>query len=227
MNNFFAHWIKEIDIKRLGDDIHILPTTNTIDIYKYFNAMLKHLPKKALKVIENDLLYSTKKVKLPDDEDRQDERTAAGEDADIRTDNNINERIQKFKNQLKNVYWYIILLKYICDLELVNTPMKFSTKWLLTFETNMQKLFESKTNQAADGLPNTVDAKIIIDLTPYLLYYQFDLDDVYRMYFKSAMVSENLLRTGIRKLLFKKVTSLLQALNQKQHLIMHLNSFLF
>ena len=80
----------------------------------------------------------------------------------------------------------------------------------------MQKLFESKTNQAADGLPNTVDAKIIIDLTPYLLYYQFDLDDVYRMYFKSAMVSENLLRTGIRKLLFKKVTSLLQALNQKQ-----------
>ena len=95
MNNFFAHWIKEIDIKRLGDDIHILPTTNTIDIYKYFNAMLKHLPKKALKVIENDLLYSKKKVKLPDDEDRQDERTAAGEDADIRTDNNINERIQK------------------------------------------------------------------------------------------------------------------------------------
>ena len=188
--------------------------------------MLKHLPKKALKVIENDLLYSKKKVKLPDDEDRQDERTTAGEDADIRTDN-INERIQKFKNQLKNVYWYIILLKYICDLELVNTPMKFSTKWLLTFETNMQKLFESKTNQAADGLPNTVDAKIIIDLTPYLLYYQFDLDDVYRMYFKSAMVSENLLRTGIRKLLFKKVTSLLQALNQKQHLIMHLNSFLF
>ena len=227
INSFFAHWIKEIDIKRLGDDIPILPTTNTIDIYKYFNAMLKHLPKKALKVIENDLLYSKKKVKLPDDEDRQDERTAAGEDADIRTDNNINERIQKFKNQLKNVYWYIILLKYICDLELVNTPMKFSTKWLLTFETNMQKLFESKTNQAADGLPNTVDAKIIIDLTPYLLYYQFDLDDVYRMYFKSAMVSENLLRTGIRKLLFKKVTSLLQALNQKQHLIMHLNSFLF
>ena len=95
MNNFFAHWIKEIDIKRLGDDIPILPTTNTIDIYKYFNAMLKHLPQKALKVIENDLLYSKKKVKLPDDEDRRDERTAAGEDADIRTDNNINERIQK------------------------------------------------------------------------------------------------------------------------------------
>ena len=65
-NNFFAHWIKEIDIKRLGDDIPILPTTNTINIYKYSDAMLKHLPTKALKVIENDLLYSKKKVKLPD-----------------------------------------------------------------------------------------------------------------------------------------------------------------
>ena len=28
-NNFFAHWIKEIDTKRLGDDLKILPTTNT------------------------------------------------------------------------------------------------------------------------------------------------------------------------------------------------------
>ena len=53
-------------------------------------------------------------------------------------------------------------------------------------------------NQAADGLPNSVNAKIIIDSTPYLLYYQFDLDDVYKTYFESAMVSENLLRTGIR-----------------------------
>ena len=46
VNNLFAHWIKEIDIKRLGDDILILPTTNTIDIYKYSHAMLKHLQKK-------------------------------------------------------------------------------------------------------------------------------------------------------------------------------------
>ena len=62
----------------------------------------------------------------------------------------------------------------------------------------MQKLFESKTNQAADRLPNAVDAKIIIDSMPYLLYHQFDLDDVYRTYFELAMVSENLLRTGVR-----------------------------
>ena len=123
INSFFAHWIKEIDIKRLGDDIPILPTTNTIDIYKYSDAMLKHLPKKALKVIENNLLYSNKKVKLPDDEDGWDEQTVAGEDADKRNDDNIDERIQKFQNQLKNVYWYRIPLKYICNLGLVNSRL--------------------------------------------------------------------------------------------------------
>ena len=77
--------------------------------------------------------------------------------------------------------------------------IKFNTKWCLTFEMNMQKLFESKMNQAANGLQNTVDAKIIIDLMLHLLYYQFDLDEVYRTYFESSMVCENLLRTGIRK----------------------------
>ena len=79
----------------------------------------------------------------------------------------------------------------------------------------MQKLFESNTNQAADRLPNTVDAKIIIDSTPYLLYYQFDLDDVYRTYFKSTMVSENLLRTGIRKTPLQKSYELVAGAQSK------------
>ena len=58
--------------------------------------MLKHLPEKALKVIENDLLYSKKKVKLPDGDDRQDEQTNDA-NVDNRTDNNIDERIRKFE----------------------------------------------------------------------------------------------------------------------------------
>ena len=151
---------------------------------------------------------------MPDYEDRREQQTNDA-NAENRTDHNIDERIQKFQNQLRNVYWYRIPLKYICDLGLVNTPIKFNTKCRLTFETNMQKLFKSKTNQAADGLPNTVDAKIIIDLTPYLLYYQFNLDDVYRTYFESAMVSENLLRTGIRKAPLQKSYELVSGAQSK------------
>ena len=126
---------------------------------------------------------------MPDYEDRQEEQTNNA-NADNRSNHNIDERIQKFQNQLRNVY-------------------------RLTFETNMQKLFESKTNQAADRLPNTVDARIIIDLTLYLLYYQFNLDDVYRTYFELAMVSENLLRTGIRKTPFQKSYKLVAGTQSK------------
>ena len=77
------------------------------------------MPKNALKVIENDLLYSEKKVLLPDNKDRRDEQTAAGEDADDRTDENLNQRIAKFQNQLKKTYCYRILLKYLVDNGLV------------------------------------------------------------------------------------------------------------
>ena len=205
VNNFFAHWIKEIDIKRLGDDVPVLPTTNTIEIYKYSDAMLKHVPKKALKVIENDLLYSRKKVKLPAGEERRDEHTANAENANNRTDDNIDERIQKFQNQLKTDYFYRIPLKYICNLGKVNQPIRFNTKWRITFEQDMQKLFEAKTNLgAAAGLPDTVDAKIILKSTPYLLYTQFKLDTNFRNYLETALVSESKLRTGIQKTRYQK-----------------------
>ena len=181
VNNFFAHWIKEIDIKRLGDDTPILPTSNTVEIYKYSDAILKHIPKEALEVIENDLLYSRKKVKLPDGEARRKKHTAAGGDATERTDDNLDERIKKFNTQLKTTSYYRIPLQYICDIGYVNTPIKFNTKWRLTFETNTAKLFESNANLASDAAyPTEFDAKIILDSTPYLLYHQFELEDTYR-----------------------------------------------
>lgn len=62
-NNFFAHWPKEVDMNRNGDDIPILPL-KTVEVYKYSNKMLKHMPKRALKTLEKTLLYSKKKVAL-------------------------------------------------------------------------------------------------------------------------------------------------------------------
>ena len=93
-----------IDIKRLSEDVPILPTINTIPIYRCSDRLLKHMPKDSLAIIENNLLYSKKKVQLPADEDKRDTHTAAGEDAYNRTDDNIDERIQKFQNQFKNTY---------------------------------------------------------------------------------------------------------------------------
>ena len=48
-NNFFAYFIKVIDILRYKDGQRILPTNNVVDIYRYSDAMLKHMPGKALK----------------------------------------------------------------------------------------------------------------------------------------------------------------------------------
>ena len=65
VNNFFVYWMKELDIKRYGDDIPILPLTNTVEIYKYSDAVLKHMENDALKTVQKDLLYSNKKISLP------------------------------------------------------------------------------------------------------------------------------------------------------------------
>lgn len=64
VNNFFAHWITEIYIKRYEDDMPILLLTNTVDIYRYSDEHLEHILKDALKITENDLLYSKKKWKF-------------------------------------------------------------------------------------------------------------------------------------------------------------------
>ena len=217
VNNFFEHWIKEIDIKRLGDDTPILPTSNTVDIYKYSDAILKHIPKEVLKVIKNDLLYSKKQVKLPDGEERRKKHTpSGGGDATERIDDNLDERIKNFNSQLKNTYYYRIPLQYICDLGYVHTPIKFNTKWRLTFETNTAKLFESKANLASDAAyPTEFDAKIILDSTPYLLYRQFELEDTYRAYFEGAMISNQVLRTGVKLSPYQKSYELVAGAQSK------------
>lgn len=61
VNNFFVFWIKEINIKRYGDDLEIVLTNNVTDIYRYLDAVLKHMPKNALKTFAKTLLYSKKK----------------------------------------------------------------------------------------------------------------------------------------------------------------------
>ena len=98
------HWIKEIDIKRCGDDIPILPLTNMVDIYRYSDEILKHMPKDALKTMQNDLLYSKKKFAIPSNSaDRRMHYTNAANAAN-RTDENLTDRIAKLHDQLKSEY---------------------------------------------------------------------------------------------------------------------------
>ena len=68
----------------------------------------------------------------------------------------------------------------------------------------MQQLFETNINRAADALPRNVDAEIIITSAPYILYEQFKLDDNFRTYLERVMLSEYVLRMGIKPTLYQK-----------------------
>ena len=71
VNNFFYHWLKEIDNKRYPDDVRILPSNNTVEIYRQAAQILKHTPKKAIDAINETLLYEKQKVILTGNIDRR------------------------------------------------------------------------------------------------------------------------------------------------------------
>ena len=64
VNNFFEHWFTDIDIRRYPDDMRVLPTNNSVDIYQYSNAQMKYLPEKSVKKLLKMILYSNKPVYL-------------------------------------------------------------------------------------------------------------------------------------------------------------------
>ena len=205
VNIVFAHFMKEIDIKRHGDDMPILPFTNTVDIYRYSDELLKHMPKDSLKTMQNDQLCSKEKVVIyGNDNDRGAYYTTTNATAGNRTDEHLTDRITKFHNQIKNKYVYRISLKYLCDVGLVNQWFKFNTTYILALETDMQRLFETKVNQSTNALPTSINASAVFTSAPYIMYKQFKLDDNFRTYLEGTMISEHVLRTGIKSTPYQK-----------------------
>ena len=62
VNNFFAHWVKEISITKYGSDKELPPTFPPWELYQYSDQLLKHQPTNALKTIQKNHLYSRKPV---------------------------------------------------------------------------------------------------------------------------------------------------------------------
>ena len=109
--------------------------------------MLKDLPKNALKMIENNPLYSKKRVIIENNLDRRNHNlspTNINAEQKQVTDENLDERIEKFGFQMDNKYVYRIPLKYFSDLGKINFLTKIDLKIRCTLETEMKKLSESK-----------------------------------------------------------------------------------
>ena len=103
--------------------------------------------KDALKAKENDPLYSKKKVVIPGNNANRRVHYTTRANAANRMNEYLTDRIAKLQDQLKSEYVYRIPLKFLCDLGLVKQCLKFSAKYILTLEMEMQKLFETNVNQ--------------------------------------------------------------------------------
>ena len=126
-------------------------TTTRQEVYRSSDAMVKHLPKNVLKIIQNDLLFSKKAVIYPAYSDR---RSHNNNDATKQTDDNIEDREDKFAVQIDSKYVCRIPLKHFCDLGKIHFPTIFDLKICCTLETKMKKLSESKKKVTIIGAPN-------------------------------------------------------------------------
>ena len=99
---------------------------------------------------------------------------------------------------------YRIPLKYLSDVRLVNKCLKFNTKYILSLETDMQRLFGTNINEAKYTLPDFVDASMDFRGAPYILYKQFKLDDNFWTYLEGTFISEHVRRTGTKPTTYQK-----------------------
>ena len=115
------------------------------------------------------------------------------------TDLNIDERITKFKEQLKNQHVYRIPLRYFTDLDKINFPTKRDYKTKLYLEKDMKRLFESRKVLATGTAIPVPDSKTIFTKTPYIQYEQISLDKNFGQYLETIMVSKKILRMRNQK----------------------------
>ena len=83
--------------------------------------MLQNLPKKVLKTIDDDLLFSKKKVILTGNRDT---RLHAVNEKNDTSNDNLKERLTKFQKIVKNNNVYRIPSRYLTHLGLVNFSVK-------------------------------------------------------------------------------------------------------
>ena len=212
INNFFAHWVTEISIAKDGSDKELPPTFSPWEVYQYSDQMLKHLPKDSLKTIQKTHLYSKQPIyfaiTLYDKRNHNSTNVVVtGLTAEKQTerkqkqakDLNIDERIEFFKNQLKNEFVYRILLRYFSDIGKINFTTKIDYQVKMFLETNMDKLFESRKVLASGAAIPEVDAEILFTKAPFVQYKQILLDKNFRQHLETIMVSKKILRMGAQK----------------------------
>ena len=82
----------------------------------------------------------------------------------------------------------------LLSLGLVNFAYQLDMRFIFTFETNLNRLFES--NAKANN-PDAPDDQIIFHDKPYISYPQITLTDTFLDYAKGVLRARGALRTGV------------------------------
>ena len=114
-------------------------------------------------------------------------------------DLNIDDRIIKLRDILKNEHVYRIPPRYFTDLGKINFFTKIDFRIKSRLETETEKLFESKKLVAAGAAIAAPDVKIILTKAPFVQYEQILLNKNFRQYLETIMVSKKVLRMGAQK----------------------------
>ena len=137
--------------------------------------MLKYLPKDSLKNLKKQYFIAKKAVYL--NKTTMDRRiyngsggTTNAQKANDAKDLNIEERITKFQDQLKDENVYRIPLRYFTDLGKINFPVKIDFRIKCHLETEMKRLFESEKVLGSTATIPTPDANIIFTKAPFIQY---------------------------------------------------------
>ena len=224
VNNFFAHWVKEVSITKYGSDKELPPTFSPWEVYQYSDQMLKHLPAGNLKSIQKTFLYSKKLVYFANT--NYERRNFNSKDivatglntAQITEkkknhskDLNIDERISLFHDQIADEYIYRIPLRYLSDIGKINFPTKIDYRIKLFLETDMNKLFESrKVLASTTTAAPSADAEIIFTRAPFVQYEQILLDKNFRQHLETIMVSKKIIRMGAQNTPIQKTYEIKQ-----------------
>ena len=113
---------------------------------------------------------------------------------------NIDDRITKFKETLKNEHVYKIHFRYFTDLSKISFPTKIDYRTKLHLEKDMERLSESRKVLATGTAILPPDVKVIFTKAPYIQYEQTLLDKNFRQYLETIMVSKKILRMGTQKI---------------------------
>ena len=144
-------------------------------------------------------MYCNKPVYLDTDVDR---RPNNDEQIADRSDPNLTERLEKLTDWIRKNFFYRIPLGLIVDLGLINFCVKTDTKFLITLERDMNKLF--KTNKKAASINEAPDALIQFHDRPYIAYEEINLTKTMDIYLSGILGSEQALRMGVLSFLLSK-----------------------